>query len=81
MARFFIYHPGQGGTFRQPFFTHVTDGAYSVSGINQGKQLTTSEFDVLVLRQDPCDVGLTIPEGAKYQTGPVYWLQEKYLPS
>jgi len=61
--------------------TFVSDGACSVSFVgDDGKRRTTSRFDVMVLRHDPCDVmfsGMEIPEGAKFQTGPVYWTREE----
>ncbi len=39
-------------------YSYVCDGARSVSIIDKdGKRRTTSRFDVMVLRHDPCDVG------------------------
>lgn len=59
------------------YFTYVSEGAASASYINKsGHRKSTHRFDVLVLRHDPCDVGMrVIPEGAKFQTGPLYWLR------
>ncbi len=59
-------------------FTYVVDGARNVSFLGRdGRRRTARRFDVLVLRHDPLDVGvLEIPEGAKLQTGPVYWIRE-----
>ncbi len=37
----------------------------------------TSRFDVMVLKHDPCDVRKVIPAGAKFQTGPVFWMGEE----
>ncbi|KLO08987.1 hypothetical protein SCHPADRAFT_944005 [Schizopora paradoxa] len=55
--------------------TYISDGARRVSFIgHDGKRRTTSRFDVMVLRHNPYDIdGRVIPEGAKLQTGPVYW--------
>jgi len=56
-------------------FSYVCDGACSVSAIRwDGKRRTTSRFDVMVLRHDPCVVRMAIPAGAKFQTGPVFWM-------
>jgi len=63
-------------------FCYVCDGARSVSIIGEdGKRRTTSRFDVMVLRHDPCDVGMEILAGAKFQTGPVFWMREEDLHS
>lgn len=59
------------------YYTYVSDGDMCISFIrDDGKWTTASRFFVLVLKHDPCDVGVPeIPEGAKFQTGPVYWVQ------
>ncbi|KLO08988.1 hypothetical protein SCHPADRAFT_586305 [Schizopora paradoxa] len=58
-------------------YTYVSNGESSISFINDdGKWITTSRFFVLVLKHDPCDVGVpVIPDNAKFQTGSVYWIQ------
>lgn len=57
-------------------FTCVSEGARNASIIGRdGRTRIARHFEVLVLRHDPCDVGVQeIPEGAKLQTGPVYWI-------
>ncbi len=30
----------------------------------------------MVLRHDPCDIEVEIPAGAKFQTGPVFWMHK-----
>lgn len=59
-------------------YVYVADGARSVSIVDEDdERITFSEFDVLVLRHDPSDHrAQAIPEGAKFQTGPVYWIHE-----
>lgn len=63
--------------------TYVSQGAQNVSvTIPNGKTLSFSRFRVLVLRYDPCDVGVQgIPKDAKFQTGPVYWIRRGNLDS
>jgi len=66
------------GDTNQPKFCYVCDGACSVSIVGKdGRGRTTSRFDVMVLRHDPCDVGVEVPEGAKFQTGPVFWMRKE----
>jgi len=59
-------------------YTYVSDGARSISFLHDdGKWRTADRFSVLVLRHDPCDVGVqAIPPNAKFQTGPAYWIRE-----
>jgi len=57
-------------------YTHIPDGARSVW--NHACRAALHRFEVLVLRHDPCDVGpQMIPRGAKFQTGPVYWIHDE----
>lgn len=60
-------------------YTYVSDGARNVSFTNRrGKEKVSSRFEVMILKHDPCDVGVqNIPEGAKFQTGPVYWIRRE----
>lgn len=60
-------------------WTYVSDGARNVSIADRdGKVKLFSQFELLVLRHDPLDIVFNdIPAGAKYQTGPVYWLHDE----
>lgn len=64
-------------------YTYVSQGARNVSLPGNTfmasylikQEYSMSKFEVLVLKFDPCDVGLqVIPRDAKFQTGPVYWI-------
>lgn len=57
-------------------YTYVSDGARSVW--NYACRAAEYRFQVLVLRHNPCDVGpQMVPKGAKFQTGPVYWIHDE----
>lgn len=57
-------------------YTYVSHGANNVSFIDhQGKLKITTRFYVMALKHDPCDLDAqVIPKGAKFQTGPFYWI-------
>ncbi len=62
VARAFLSDNGRAGYS----YSYVCDGARSMSIIGEdGKRRTTSQFYVLVLRHDPCDVRMKIPGGRK----------------
>ncbi|KLO18107.1 hypothetical protein SCHPADRAFT_936566 [Schizopora paradoxa] len=58
-------------------FSYVPDGARSLSIADRnGEVRVCNRFRVLVLQYDPCVIGeCSIPEGAKLQTGYVYWIR------
>lgn len=68
-------------------YTYVSDGTLNVSfADHHGNPKVSSQFEVMVLKHDPCDVhAQAIPKRAKFQTGPVYWMRreafEEYLDS
>lgn len=74
VAQVWVNKDADGG--QNKVYTYVSEGQRTVSfHDSNAKKRTVSRFEVMALLHDPCDFGMeVIPEDAKFQTGPVYWL-------